>query len=262
MSRKTTYYNHSFASVLTPAQIFGANYYDHWRAEDLVLSNNDLVSSWTSIGLNGADFTSSGSNRPIYLENELNTYPVVHTPGNRWMDVNNSTAMYNFLHNGQSAVIAVARETYTSNANVLLSNTVVSGGVGLFILRRNTNNQLEHLVHRGVSGSRAILNQQINVWDTQYNIIVSMLDATAIAPSDRSIMQVNGGALIQNNTENTTFSPNDSQSDLTLFARAEVRDLRFRGDLAELLIIDTLPTTQQLNQLQAYFTNKYGTFPI
>jgi len=44
--------------------------------------------------------------------------------------------------------------------------------------------------------------------------------------------------------------------------RAGANSLFFDGKLARIIVVDTIPTSQQLSCLQDYLTNYYGTFPI
>lgn len=254
------------SSVLTPASIFGANYYDDWDAADLALTNGDPVSSWISKGLNGATMVAGSGNEPTYNTSTY-TFPTVESNGTTdFMQVLSSVSMYNFLKNEQGFVCFIVRKksdsngAFLSNMNVLISsqrrgiyyNTAASStGVG------QTYGQLIG----GDNNLFMVNNRPISTYNTiDLDCIYMTNDCDNPINSDRGTINVNFGADVNNNTNNIQPSTNNATGNLTLF-----KDLgNLYGDwyLARLIISDTIPTTQQLTDLQTYLTTTYGTFPI
>lgn len=269
MSRKIRYSGYSFASILTPAQILGANYYDHWRSQDLVLSDGDVVLNFTSVGLQANDLSvSTGVRAPFFRTNVFNGYPSIQNPvgGNRFMFVPSSTNKYNFLHNGRSTIIALTRNIspFGLSAGVLLGNSKGSSDVGIFAgIRRDFAsfpNTVDHLVTRGVAGTGSVTNRITNVWNqNEFQLIIITLDNTAVLPIDRSEIFMSTNSSLKNNSDSDSFPIGNADENLTLFARAGVLDLSYEGDLLELIIADEKADNTQINNLIAWYNNKYNT---
>ena len=254
------------AGLLSPAQIFGANYYDDWDAADLALTNGDPVSSWVSKGLNGATMVAGSGNEPTYNTSTY-TFPTVESNGTTdFMQVLSSVSMYNFLKNEQGFVCFIARKKSDSNGG-LLSN------VNLLIFSQRRGIYYGAAVSSSGVGQRyrQIIGADNNLFfvnnipsgtytTTDLDCIYMTNDCNNPIDADRGIININFGADEKNNTLSIRTSTSDAVGNLTLF-----KDLgSLYGDwyLARLIISDTIPTTQQLTDLQTYLTTTYGTFPI
>jgi hypothetical protein len=268
MSRKIRYSGYSFDSLLTPATIFGANLYDWWRPEEITADNGDPQSTWVSQGVNGATFQAGSGQEPTVIDNAIGTHKALSFNGTTdFMEVPLSTGMYNFLHNALGFIYMVFRINPASSSTLypLLSNSGGgSGNIGIWFGHENRSTQnkaIRTVVARGVVGSLVALNLTgDNYFETQeYNVLFNIFDPQNATAADRNEVLVNFSNSVKNNTQANTPSMSDASFNLRL---GELVNFYTNMNLAEIGIIDTLPTAQQLTDLQTYLENKYGTFPI
>jgi hypothetical protein len=277
MSRRVTYFNSSFTSILTPDLIFGADLYDWWDYTDLAtqsIAGGGQINTITSKGTNAGVFASSGTSRPASIVG-INGLNVADFDGvNDFMEVAASTGMYNFLHDGSlGTVILVNRinDADPNNAQVLINNnnlTTTEIGFSIIYDDRSSlsrSNLINNSITKGVTGQ--IVSSNITNNDTyltqQYNFFINKLDADASPAADRSALSINGGSEIKNNVETNAPVLTNATNNLTIGRRASFNDFLLKGQIPEIIILNSHPTPTQLTQLNAYYTNKYGsTFPI
>jgi len=256
--------------------IFGANYYDHWRAWDagsLTLTGS-LVDSAASLTGSGRSMDSPGSGRPTLNADSIIGKNAFQFDGvNEFMQVASSTTDYNFLHNGAGGCVIIVGyidDVNPDNAQVFLDNhnlTTAETGFDIVFDDRSSssrNNRVINRVSKSVGGQTPINNlSSDNVLLTQqYNNSTHIFDADNATAADRSVIVVNGGSEIKNNTN--TFTPvlTSASNNLTLGRRTTTTDFHLKGSIAEVIIIDTIPTPTQLAQVQARLEFDYSTFPI
>lgn len=271
MSRKITYYNYSRVGLLTPAQILGANYYDNWRAQDLVLSNGDPITSWTSVGNNAAVMTFGSGQEATYLTNRLNGYPSAQFNGTTdWMQVLGSTGMYNFLHYGGGHIIYVFKSN-TGVTSRLLNNinnngTSTPGFVDLFQDNSGNFRVLTFGVDNTTGTSSYILFRDENPSTlnfNEWNVISKTHDPLNPTASDTLDMTLNWGTSLGSTSSVGTPVNTNAGANLIFGNRAiGGNNQYFDGELVEILIADTIPTPTQLADLETYYNATYGTFPI
>ncbi len=250
------------APAPTFASIFGANYYDDWDFNDLSTisqSGSGLIDSITSKGTNGGVFTSTGSIRPTSVLNAtLGKYVGDFDGVSDIMSVAASTAMYNFLHNASGAVFFIGNINSIVGNNWLIGNgqTAISQvAFNYYVLATD----LKLLVN---NGTRTINSTTANssVSGNKFDSLIVTVDNTNATPLDRSELIANG-ASFKNNVATDTGSVSNAQSNLKI-GNAFGGSNYFNGQIARIVIIDTLPTPTQLAQVQTLLTSEYGTFPI
>jgi hypothetical protein len=274
MSRRVTYYNSSRASILNPSQIFGANLYDWWDFTDTSTQSitSGLINSITSKGTNAAVFSSSGTERPASIVG-VNGLNVADFDGvNDFMEVATSTAMYNFLHNGSlGTVIAITKVTYTTEelGGLIINNTIIASANRGYGLRYDNRTSLGFAkaifsyIVRGVAGSFVSQNIENNFFDNQYNLITDKVNANASPVADRSVISKNFGSEIKNNANTGAPSVANASVNMTIGRNAGLTSGYIKGQIPEVIILNSHPTPTQITQLNNYLTNKYGgTFPI
>jgi hypothetical protein len=274
MSRRVTYYNSSYASILNPSQIFGANLYDWWDFTDTSTQSitSGLINSITSKGTNAAVFSSSGTERPASIVG-VNGLNVADFDGvNDFMEVATSTAMYNFLHNGSlGTVIAITKVTYTTEelGGLIINNTIIASANRGYGLRYDNRTSLGFAkaifsyIVRGVAGSFVSQNIENNFFDNQYNLITDKVNANASPVADRSVISKNFGSEIKNNANTGAPSVANASVNMTIGRNAGLTSGYIKGQIPEVIILNSHPTPTQITQLNNYLTNKYGgTFPI
>jgi hypothetical protein len=276
MSRRVTYYNSSYASILNPSQIFGANLYDWWDFTDLAtqsIAGGGAINSITSKGTNAAVFSSSGTSRPESIVG-INGLNVADFDGvNDFMQVATSTAMYNFLHNGSlGTVILINRieDANSDNQQVILNNDAFSAanvGYGISFDDRSSVSRNKTILSRASnsSGGVSFLNLSANGYysEQQYNLLINKVDANASPVADRSAISTNGGSEIKNNVSTVAPSVANASFNMTIGRNAGLTFAYLKGQIPEVIILTSHPTPTQITQLNNYYTNKYGgTFPI
>jgi len=251
----------------TPAQIFGANYYDDWDFNDLttISESSGLIDSIDSKTGSGRNFTSSGVNRPLLLyAPNLNKYIADFDGVSEFMSIASSTGDYNFLHDGSAGTMIVVLKNdniNTSPQQRILMNFTTSTDTGIMFGTRNTG-VIRTLEYNG-GGSNVVMNNEVPFTDSVYHSIVAYMDSDNATPSERSGIDIDDSGYTKNNTDNYSPAPTgDATYDLHLGRQPTISGLEFNGKVARVIIIDTIPTSQQLSDLQYYLTSYYGTFPI
>ena len=262
MSKRFTYYGGS--AILTPSQIFGANYYDHWdftNPSQLTLSGSaiDQCDSYTS----ARALTAGSSSRPTLVASQINGYSIARFTSPQRMGVASSNNLYNFLHNSSGgAIFYILKQSVNAGANSYFNNVADSASVGIY--SASIGNAINAQANRGVTSTFAFRNYGAvgsNPY-SQFNFIVQVFDSANTTIADRGITIVNGGTPIKNNSD--TLAPSSANASFNLaFGGVSGGSInRFEGDLVEAIIINAIPTSTQITQLQAYFENKFGTFPV
>lgn len=257
----------------TFSEIFGANYYEDWDSTLGVSDTGGLVDSWTSQGLNGGMFTATGANRPTLTADANLGINVLDFDGvSDFMSVASSTADYNFLHNTNGGCVIAVIETDGTNPSTLYpfinnnSGTTASTGHNFYYEDRaaaGATRAFRVTVTKSSAGNLVIGNF-INslITDEDYNSYVSVFDPNNGTAADRSIHYINNGSAIQNNTNTNSPVATNATYNLHLGKLANSTSFYLNGQVARLIIIDTIPTAQQLADVQTRLEYEYGTFPI
>jgi len=255
--------------------IFGANYYDHWRAWDagsLTLTGS-LVDSAASLSGSGRAMLSSGINRPSLITDATLGKNVFSFDGvSERMAVLASNGLYNFLHNGVGGVVISVFRVEDVNPDILYclldNNNISTSSVGVSLLFDDRSSLSRNNTYRefivGGTGSFTSLIQSANGYiETQkYISLVSTFDADNATLADRSNIYVNDGLVLNNNSSSGVASIANASFSLTM-GSASGGSLSAKINLAEVIIANTIPTPTQLSQIQARLAYDYGTtFPI
>ncbi len=272
MSRRF-YTNNSSSSILTPSQIFGANYFEDWDFGNsgTMSLTGALINSITSVGSNAGVMSSTGTARPALTASLINGYSAATFDGTGNFMQTASTSIYSFLHNATGgAVITVTKNTDANpNSQQIIFSTqsqVQSTGTGVSVSYKDNfgdNNKILTSIGNLALGSIPQINISANnVFTTQqWNSLVSTFDAANATLADRGSMIVNGGTAIKNNTNNGVFGTG-VHSTPTIGRRTAAAQLFFKGNIERIIIVNVIPSTLQLTQLNAYLNFYYGTFPI
>ena len=264
---RTSVYNNIVSSIPTPAQILGSNYRDHWRAEDLssVGDGNDVV-NWQSVGIDARTMKSfSFVTRAQYVSNFLG-FPAVQTTGNARYKIPSSFSDYNYLHDGTGGtIIYIARHAVPTAVSVITANSIGTADTGhLNVFRDSATNPdcVEILATRNVGGTLTVRNQQNNVQNREEIFLLQSTIVNDSSASERSKMWLNQNSVpYQNNVATNSFLSGGASHDLSIMCRP-AGDLRWIGQIFEIIISDTAITQAQATQIQAWYNAKYGLFPI
>lgn len=195
-------------------------------ADQLVLSDNDPVSTWTDASGNGNDATGSGGSRPTYKTGILNGLPVV-----RFDATDDVLATAMFIDDPTEYTILVVYNHTTSSGN----HRVIQG----------SNNWLIG----GYSGAHRFYNGAFIIGPAvSANVFVK---AIAFFGGGTAEFRVNGSS--QGTNGNTT-----GPGTIYIGAGGTSPGEKLDGDVAEICVYDRKLTTDELTDLESYVTDKYG----
>lgn len=252
--------------------IFAGNYYDHWDFNDsstISLSGSDILSI-TSKGDEGNILSFVGTS-PLLVTSVINGRDVARFDGvGDVLQVTGSTAKYNFMHDGSGGtiiIIAKPRVSGTGNEMMLASNSQGTPDVGFQQYYNDAGANTDgfsSVVHRGSTGTLSVGNGSGNntFIAAKFNSVVSALDADNATADDRSLIYMNSGSLDTGNTQTNAPSVADASRNLQIGVRPVLGDWRFDGDIAEILIVDTVITPAQAAEVATLINFKYGTLPV
>ncbi len=253
---------------LTWASIYGSNVYEWWdyNNDSTVSETGGLIDSITSLGSNGGLLESSGVNRPSRITDTILGGKTSDFDGlSEYMEVAGSTGMYNFLHDGSGgAVIVVFNDNSapTTSLAMIMANSLGTLDIGIRLQRRQAQNDIACRVPNGGGSAYAVLNNETTPTAyNQYNSLVSTFDTGNAIAADRNNLIINGTSN-KNNSQTTPASTSNATENLRIGARAGAANTdNFKGQIREILIINTLPTPSQLILTQTKLA-QYGSFPI
>ena len=265
---------YEFAPVIIPDDydvIFGANYFEDLDFNDTstITFTGSTISAINSKGLNAGIFNGIGSN-PNYVASVLNGKGVCRFDGVADGLRNQATkSAYNFLHNGDGGCVFIISKTRLSNPDAtyrLISSWAATTDVG-FAIRYDDrssvsrNDRILTEVTRGVSGTYSAFNfSSDNAFPADnWNTLVSIID-TDVTPtvSDRSLMYVNNGTVIDNNTSTLSSSLSNATHYLNIGRTASTGVFPFDGDVARVIIINSIPTPTQLTKFYQRVAYDFG----
>jgi len=230
-----------------------------WYKSDAItgLSDGDPVSTWADSSGNGYDLTASGTDRPSYQTNTLNSLAVVEFNATHWLAAS-TAADWKFLHDSTgSSVFVVLRLTRSDRMAIMWTGPFSSVKVG-WTLCSDTVKQAYNLI-RG-SGSWTVLNKSsTNTLLANNDYLVGVVDDPGNATaSSRSSIRVDGGTAITNNTSSGTPSTADPDSPLTLGRVGDSSMDGMEGYMAEVVICDAVLSSTNREKLEGYLAHKWG----
>lgn len=258
-----SFWKEAGGQILTPAQIFGANYYDDWDFGEIsaITETYGLISKVASKTGSGRDFISTSNlSSPQILLNQINGLGTARFDGvNDYMYIPSSTGDYKFLHDGAGGALILISQPFRTPSviDMIISNQFGAGGQG-FRFQTNSSNQISHI-------SRSTLTTINNTSTSNfvnYNWFnsITIMDADNTIASERSNIIFNGSDN-KNNIETALPTSNNATDDLIIGMNI-FGAYPYRGNITRVIVVDTIPTAIQLSQLQSYLQSTYGTFPI
>lgn len=250
-------------------QIFGANLYDVFNFNDtssVSFDGGGQINSITS-QVSARQFTQTGAARPTRVfDATLSKYVAVFDGATSWMGIPSSTGLYNFLHNATGGcVIMVFKCQVLGAARRLIGNRgtiMLEVASGTFITTSNNNQLFSIILNNAVNGTVSFTATANNTILNQFQSVVSLFNASNTTLSQRGTIILDGGAAVNNNTDNATLSDTNAGYNMTLGRRVRANDQYFNGRLVEIVIAQGIPTSTQLAQIQLKLLQDYGTLPI
>tara|TARA_S200002703_G_scaffold96403_1_gene83315 strand:- start:477 stop:1406 length:930 start_codon:yes stop_codon:yes gene_type:complete len=240
-----------------------------FELEDWVGAGNDgFVETWYD--------QSGNNNHAVQLNTELQ--PQIVSAGsylekldfdgvNDFLEVDNSTATFKFLHDETtSSIFAVTTYGESSNPEndfALLSTFNGSSsetGILLGYDDRSSlsrNNAYRHIVSNGSGGGNYSVDNLSNdkITPNQKILLSTLTNPDSGTAADRDIARVNGGSFIQDNSKTTAPSASNSDNNLTIGALTSAAYLL--GSIEEIIIYDS---DQSANRpaIESNIADEYG----
>lgn len=262
-------YRHGGGGGFTPASLTGLELWLDFSDASTVFSdagvtlasNNDTIQQVNDKSGNARHASQANpSFRPTFKTAFQNSLSVSDFGGSALL-TSGSTSTWNFLHNGtNSLVFAVVKFGNSDTTNVRYSvcgtNGFSGSNTGYLLLFNDlsVNNGLQSFYTGGVQVSSNLSSAGAcspNTWV----LLEDEADADNATAADRSKIQVNGGAVIANNSSSGTASTGNSTFALAIGADGASRNLV--GQIGELIICSN-PNTSFRSDLRTYAANKWG----
>jgi len=248
--------------ALTWSGVFGANYFDHWRFWDggsLTLTGS-LIDQADSLTGSGRDLFATGIIRPTLTADATLGKNVADFDGvSEYMRVFGSTGEYNFLHDGSGGCVIVIYTSYTTPAiqSQLVANSF--GNIG-FRIQHSPAGTINSVVRNASANIVSNLATEITT-NGEYNSSVTTFDVGNATLADR-LEQVTNSVSEKNNSTSGTPTAANAANNLTIGRRSNASSFYLDGSIAEVIILDTIPTPSQLADIQTILSQDYGSFPI
>jgi hypothetical protein len=203
---------------------FDGEYLDTFRLKDSCVSADCFVRTWYDQSGNNRNFEqTTTANQPKIttsgvLERNGGEVCAVFDGSNDELQVPSSTAMFNFLHNGDNSAVTGVLGIGTS-ANPAFERTIFSTGgasatVGVFGYYDDTpdNDRLYLQINRGVDAVLTALGASPNnAFPPQsQNIFIYLIDAGNATAANRIAISVNNGS--EGKTNNLTNAPSTANA--------------------------------------------------
>lgn len=189
-------------------------------------SGNGTLRQWYDQSGNGNHFqqTTVALQPQIVVSGVIqkdNGKPTVISNGTRWMQVPSSTALYNFLHQGQGIIAQVLNYT-DGDTRIPISNANTSSDRGFIVSFSDVSPNLNAAalqINRGVLGTFVCFFNAINsVTPGQQTLQISVINCIASA-IDRGKIFVDNSSEYTGNVSNDSISTLNASNNLMLFRR-------------------------------------------
>jgi len=243
-----------------------ANLEAWYKADAGIITVSGAVSVWANQAPSGSakDVTQgTAENRPAYGSTQLNGIDVLSFDGGHFLR-NTTPSEWKFLTDASDyTVIIVGRAGKSSNPNAahaFCGTQVVSPFVySIFLYDDRSsvsrNNQIAHELTTG-GGALVVLNRLNDTFlPNEWNHFSFRTDPDNATASERSIINVNGGADLKNSAATGTPSTSNPSGD---FEIGRVSVLPLVGDIAEIIMYARQLSLGELTQVNNYITSKWA----
>ncbi|MBU2483179.1 MAG: T9SS type A sorting domain-containing protein [Proteobacteria bacterium] len=221
-----------------------------------VTTNNTPVTTWSDASGSNNNAISSGTNRPTYLTNILNTFPVVRFDGSTPPNDDYMTTTYSPSGQLTMFVVYVPR-TIDGSARIIINNhkTTTSGGFNYFIYTAGTGNERHTGLQTGLGSPP---------WPDGANIISDVGEHTVNVGRIGAFIVNNAGtltSLFANGTSIATAAFGSiaaGQSVLTIGRNGDNGLNQFHGDIAEVIIYNAVLNDAERILVENYLSAKYA----
>lgn len=238
------------------------------KADALSLNDADPVSTWTDSSGNGRNFTQTGSNRPVYKTNILNTTkPVVRFTAASTHYMLSSTVD---LTSKTGVTVFIVTNAVTPNTDYcLLEHSTDTNSVshGFYVYRSDTtNNRIEVGTRASSSGAYAQATSDPSatrtIVTTKPRLVAGMLDLSRTI--EEASCWINGcyfGGLEASGTGRTDNNSGTVLGNFAFYLGARGGTTNpLNGDIAEVIVYSRVLTARERVRVSWYLNDKYDLF--
>ena len=227
-----------------------------------VIASGSSVTQWNDKSANGYNFSqATGASQPQTGTRTINSKNVIDFDGtNDFLDASGTTAAFDYLHNGSATIFIVGLTDTLSTPDTVQT---LFGNFGT-LSQNGINQRIQDsggdlcIIGRSVSGTSAV-NSSNNITYTAstafYNTI--KLDTTNATAANRYKINLNGGAFQGANAVNNATNGGSAQYDMEIGVVASGA-IPFNGVLAEIIIYDSILSTEDITANEDYLSTKWG----
>jgi hypothetical protein len=234
-----------------------------------ITESGGAVSQWNNKGSLGNFTQGTGANQPTTGVSTLNSLNVIDFASD-FMTSADSATSYKFLHDGTDYIVAaVVKFGTTANPNTTYSvfdnggsSTSTIGVLFWYSDEAGVNDALQHFVTRGVSSTRSVTNTADNaITPNQFTIASLLADPNNGTAANRSLIYVDDGSAVDNNTQTNAVSTSDPASVLYLGSRNNGVSNILTGSIAEIVIVSGADATEGNRVIiRNYLNAKWGVY--
>ena len=228
-----------------------------WLRADIGATGGATVTNWADQSGSGFNATNTG-NAPDYLNDSdnnttasgLNFNPTLQFTGNDDLEITSGGILGNGVINNNIWVYGVSSSTSATNASFIFSNGVTGGDVEFQAPTTGSNLSFDSSTGTTLTNAWGGTINVFNIWNGGSS------SGTATPSGTNKAIYRDGLELATNNTGNgTTFTSNNGSS----FIGSDANGANFfSGQIAEVMVFNTVPTSIEQQQIQSYLAIKYG----
>ncbi|PIR39613.1 MAG: hypothetical protein COV35_03660 [Alphaproteobacteria bacterium CG11_big_fil_rev_8_21_14_0_20_39_49] len=215
-------------------------WYDASDVTTITKDGSNLVSTWNDKSLNGYNLSASGTARPTWTDNQLNSRAVLDFDGSA-----NTFALPSGLYsipNGANTLLAVCKTDNDSSLQVILGLSE-SGITRTDIRYPATAGVIYYQSRNGSSGGIS----QTSIADTSYGILMGRRSGTTQAIS------------YNNSSESTnSFGADENGVDAGYIGSFAGSGFFLDGQIAEILVFGESLSAENISLMQTYLSKKWG----
>lgn len=240
--------------------------YAWFDANSISATDSTSIATWNDLSGNGfaASQTNSAS-QPTFRKNQLNGKSALVFDGvNDTLTIASSTSSFKFLHSSDSTIILVGKAGTTADpgANMAFIHTATGTtlvGINIRYLDVPANNDRINIgVYYGTSPNFVINNSSLNNGSflaNTFNYVNFINKPSESVAANRSIIKINNGSAVKNNTSTNTASISSSANLVTFGGYASNF---LNGSIAEVIFYNRALTDSELSLINQYLKRKYN----
>ncbi|MFY0629682.1 MAG: T9SS type A sorting domain-containing protein [Flavobacteriaceae bacterium] len=228
-----------------------------WLRADIGASGGGTVTNWADQSGSGFNATNTGT-APTYLNDSdnlttadgLNFNPTLQFTGTQDLEITGGGILGNGVINNDIWVYGVSASTSATNASFIFSNAVTGGAVEFQAPTAGSLLSLNNATGTTLTTAWGGTINEFNLWNGGSS------SGTSTPSGTNKAIYRDGLELATNNTGgSTTFTSNNSSS----FIGSDNTGANFfSGQIAEVMVFNTVPTSAEQQKIHSYLAIKYG----